>query len=113
VGQRRGIRVSGPAPRYVLRVVAEQDAIVVGEGDALLHSELRAVAATWIGQRPRAAFAGSVRIRHRHRAADATIEPADDAFRVRFVEPQRAIAPGQAAVVYDGERVVGGGFIAG
>jgi tRNA-specific 2-thiouridylase len=113
IGQRRGIGVSGPAPRYVLDVIPETRAVVVGSGDALLRQELEAGEASWIVPRPDAAFEAQVRIRYRHAPADALVEPTQDGFRVRFREPQRALAPGQAAVLYRGDEVLGGGFIQG
>jgi tRNA-specific 2-thiouridylase len=112
VGQRRGLRVGGPTPRYVLRVLPEQDTVVVGSAEDLRSGRLEAREVRWIGGRPPGPFEGQVRIRHRHQPADAVIEPTAEGFRARFAEPQRAIAPGQAAVVYSGERVLGGGFIA-
>jgi len=112
VGQRRGLRVAGPEPRYVLRVLAEQNAVVVGGAESLLCGSLRAQAAAWIATPPEAAFDAEVQIRYRHRAARARVHATGDGFEVEFTEPQRAVAPGQAAVVYSGARVLGGGFIA-
>jgi len=68
----------------------------------------------WIGAAPEGAVEAAVRIRYRHPGAAARIEAgADGAARVRFAEPVGALAPGQAAVFYAGERVLGGGWIAG
>lgn len=112
VGQRRGLRVSAGTPRYVLDVIPETRAVRIGPADALLRSGLEADGASWTGARPAARFRGQVRIRYRHAPADAWVTPSAEGFSVEFDAPQRAIAPGQAAVVYDGERVIGGGFIA-
>jgi tRNA-specific 2-thiouridylase len=116
VGQRRGLGLAGPAadgrPRYVLRIVPETHDVVVGPEEQLFTDVLEAVDAAWTGgDRPAGAFDGEVQIRHRHRAARAHIEPRSGGFRARFAEPQRAVAPGQAAVVYVGPKVVGGGTI--
>jgi tRNA-specific 2-thiouridylase len=111
VGQRRGIRVPGPAPRYVLRVLPESRQVVVGDDAQLLGAELEATGASWSAVLEAAPIRAEVRIRYRHEPAAATVTPSERGFSVRFDEPQRAIAPGQAAVVYRGEQVLGGGFI--
>jgi len=111
IGQRRGLGVSGPSPRYVLRVVADQETVVVGGAERLLQPALQATDAAWPGGMPVGAFDAHVRFRHGQRPVAARVEPTADGFRALFDAPQRAIAPGQAAVVYLGERVVGGGII--
>lgn len=113
VGQRKGLGLSGGAPRYVLRILKSEDTIVVGDESELLHDELRAVDVTWTSQaHAHSTFEGDVQIRYKHRAAKAQVIASDASFAVRFFEPQRAISPGQAVVVYAGERVLGGGVIA-
>jgi tRNA-specific 2-thiouridylase len=112
VGQRRGLRVPGPTPRYVLRVVPEAGEVVVGDERALYAEQLEALSASWTGEIGEAPLRAEVRIRYRHEPAPATVTPQGDRFSVRFDEPQRAVAPGQAAVVYRGDQVLGGGFIA-
>jgi tRNA-uridine 2-sulfurtransferase len=112
VGQRRGLGLPGPDPRYVLRVLPETASVVVGPDHALFGTRLRAERAEWTGVRPEGAFHASVRIRYRHQPAEAIVTPVGAGFEVEFAAPQRAIAPGQAAVIYVGERVVGGGWIA-
>ncbi|MDD9940846.1 MAG: tRNA 2-thiouridine(34) synthase MnmA [Myxococcales bacterium] len=114
VGQRRGLGIAGPAPRYVLEVLPESRAVRVGPAHALLKPTLSAHTASWIAARPAAPFSASVRIRYRHTPAPATVTPIDgDRFQVCFEAPQRAIAPGQAAVVYAQDQVLGGGVIEG
>jgi tRNA-specific 2-thiouridylase len=114
VGQRRGLRVAGSEPRYVLRVLPEQRAVVVGDAAAL---QLRALElADFRRLAPlgeQATLRASVQVRHRGRPVPATIELDGSMARVRFDEPVGAASPGQAAVVYDGARVLGGGWIAG
>ena len=111
VGQRRGLGLSGAEPRYVLRVVAETGNVVVGPADALLSRRLNADRVCWTTAPRPAPFRASVRIRYRHAPADAIVTPNGDRLCVEFDSPQRAIAPGQAAVVYIGDEVVGGGWI--
>lgn len=111
VGQRRGLGVSAAAARYVLRVIPERNAVVVGDRESLTGGHLEADQACWTEAAPVEPFRAQVRIRYRHRPAPALVVPTRDGFRVDFDDPQSAIAPGQAAVIYQGERVVGGGFI--
>jgi tRNA-specific 2-thiouridylase len=111
-GQRKVLGVTGPEPRYVLRVVPEQRAVVVGPAESLLSNGLHAERAVWTVSRPQTAFEALVRIRYRHRPAEAIVTPEDDRFHVAFRERQRAVAPGQAAVIYAGDQVIGGGWIA-
>lgn len=112
VGQRRGVGISAAEPRYVLRVLPEQRALVVGPERSLHASELHAERAAWVNDAPLAPFRAQVQIRYRHEPAAAWVTPDGDRFHVAFEQPQRAIAPGQAAVVYADEAVVGGGFVA-
>ncbi len=111
-GQRRGLGLGGGGTRYVLRIVPDSAEVVVGDESELFDRELSATDAHWVAGRPTEPFQGEVRIRYRHRGALADVTPCDDGFEVRFDEPQRAITPGQAAVVYRGDEVIGGGFIA-
>jgi tRNA-specific 2-thiouridylase len=111
VGQRRGLKIPGPAARYVLRVVPEDNAVVVGAAGSLACTHLSASAASWVVPPPDEPFEAEVRIRYRHSPARARVRSRGDRFEVEFEEPQRAVAPGQAAVVYRDACVLGGGFI--
>ncbi|HLL14112.1 MAG TPA: tRNA 2-thiouridine(34) synthase MnmA [Pyrinomonadaceae bacterium] len=113
VGQRRGLGLSRPLPLYVVKVDAGQNRIVVGQSDELLASEFTAAGVNWIAfDAPVAPVRAEVRVRYRHEAAPATLEPQGDGrVRVTFDEPQRAITPGQATVFYRGDEVLGGGWI--
>jgi tRNA-specific 2-thiouridylase len=112
VGQRRGLGLGGGPARYVLRVVPDENAVVVGDERALFARDFEAHAAAWCGEAPVEAFEAEVRVRYRHAPARARVFPTPRGFRAAFLEPQRAITPGQAAVVYRGDEVVGGGIIA-
>jgi len=111
-GQRRGLGLGGGGARYVLRIMATTDDVVVGHERGLYDRQLVAKDAHWVADRPVDTFEGEVRIRYRHRGAVGDVTPTREGFEVRFAEPQRAITPGQAAVVYRGDEVIGGGFIA-
>jgi tRNA-specific 2-thiouridylase len=113
VGQRKGLGVATGSPLYVLELRGDKHQVVVGGADALLSHALRAKRLNWIAiddlHGPKRVH---IKIRHRHEAAPATIEKTgDDQVLVIFDDPQRAITPGQAAVFYDGDVVVGGGWI--
>jgi tRNA-uridine 2-sulfurtransferase len=114
VGQRKGLGIATGEPLYVVQLDAARNCVVVGQNEELMQKCFVARDVNWI--RPFGAgetFEVGVKIRNKHLAAPARIEagPNSDA-QVEFLEPQRAITPGQAAVFYDGEEVVGGGWIA-
>ncbi|GAB4213729.1 MAG: tRNA 2-thiouridine(34) synthase MnmA [Sandaracinaceae bacterium] len=111
IGQRRGLGLGGGPPRYVLRIVPERAEVVVGPQAGLSASEVHVAEARWIGPPPTAPFEARVQIRYRHEAAAAFVTPVGAGFVARFETPQRAVAPGQAAVVYLDEVVRGGGTI--
>ena len=113
IGQRRGIGISSPDPLYVVQVDAKNNRVVVGSGDDLLKGEMIVDRVNWISiadlTEP---LRVSVKIRSRAEEAPATLrKQADGRVLVVFDEPQRAVTPGQAAVFYDGDVVVGGGWI--
>ena len=113
VGQRKGLGLSSPIPLYVVGIDAATSSITVGPREALERRELTASDVNWIGgQAPAAGTRVTAQIRHRHKEAAATIEPlGQDRVSVAFDEPQAAIAPGQALVMYSGDEVLGGGWI--
>lgn len=109
VGQRRGIGAGG-APRYVLRIVPERAAVIVGTADEALSSTLQLDGVRWLTAEPPREV--TVRIRYRHPGVGARVERVEgDRATLSLAEPQRGVAPGQAAVMYDGDRVVGGAFL--
>jgi tRNA-uridine 2-sulfurtransferase len=112
VGQRKGLGFGGAGRRYVLEIVPETREVVVGDRAELLASSLRASAVNWLIDVPSAPLPCTAKIRYHHEAAPATVTPLPDGgARVDFAAPQSAIAPGQAVVFYEGERVLGGGWI--
>lgn len=113
VGQRKGLGISAPDPLYVVEVDAKQNRVVVGSSDDLLKSTMTVNRTNWIPfDRLRESLHVSVKIRSRAEEAGAMLTAQDDgSVLVAFDEPQRAVTPGQAAVFYDGEIVVGGGWI--
>jgi tRNA-specific 2-thiouridylase len=113
IGQRRGLFLSTPEPRYVVDIDAERNSIVVGSEADLLRVGLEAEKINWVSiAPPRAPMRATVRIRYRATEVAATLIPAsDDQVQVLFDEPQRSVTPGQAAVFYDGDVLLGGGTI--
>jgi tRNA-specific 2-thiouridylase len=113
VGQRKGLGLSSTTPLYVLEIKPEDAAVVVGPRDALGQTRLTASAVNWIsGDAPLDWMPVTAQIRHRHQPAPARVRAlADDRAELIFDEPQNAITPGQAVVFYDGDVVLGGGWI--
>ena len=119
IGQRKGLglQTTGAArePLYVLSLDADRREVMVGPKGALERTSLTVSGVNWIAAEPDEAdeaFQASVQIRHRHKAAAANVRRLDRGrAMVEFEDPQVAITPGQAAVFYDGDVVVGGGWI--
>ncbi len=112
VGQRKGLGVATGSPLYVLQIRGDSRQVVVGDAENLYSRTLLARRANLISiDQLREPMRVSVKIRHRHEAASAIIEEVGDDIGVTFDEPQRAITPGQAAVFYEDDTVIGGGWI--
>ncbi|HZP48913.1 MAG TPA: tRNA 2-thiouridine(34) synthase MnmA [Vicinamibacterales bacterium] len=113
VGQRKGIGLSGgTSPLYVLQLRTVDQQVVVGPRTSLEQAALTASGVNWIAAAPQSPVRAQVQIRHRHQAAPATVRALGDGrARVDFDAPQTAITPGQAVVFYDGDVVLGGGWI--
>jgi tRNA-specific 2-thiouridylase len=114
VGQRRGLGIAAGEPLYVIATEPAAKRVIVGRNEELLRARLNVAEVNWISIPPiYAPVRAQVRIRNKHQAAQATISPTSDGTRVEvhFDEPQRAVTPGQGAVFYDGDLVLGGGWI--
>jgi tRNA-specific 2-thiouridylase len=113
IGQRRGLKVAAPHRLYVRRIQPETNTLVLGRADEVCDRSCRVRDMHWIaGAAPAAEFDADVRIRYRHPAARARVWVEDGGrLRLEFDEPQFAITPGQAAVLYAGDEVLGGGWI--
>jgi len=113
VGQRRGLGLPAAGPLYVTRIDASRRRVVVGGEAGLRNRGAEVEEVSWIaGEVPQRPLRAEVQVRHRHRPAAATIEPTcGGGARILFDEPVRAVTPGQAAVFYDGDVVLGGGWI--
>ena len=112
IGQRRRLGISAKEPLYVTAIDPEKNVIMVGNKRELYRDELTASELNWIAERPPRPIKARVRIRYRHKEADAIIVPLDEKkVHIKFQKPQRAISPGQGVVFYDGEIIIGGGTI--
>lgn len=114
VGQRRGLKFAAGEPLYVIATEPATRRVIIGRGDELLQAKMSVKDVNWISIAPPVApVRAEVKIRNKHLGAAATIAASADASRVEvhFDEPQRAVTPGQGAVFYSGELVLGGGWI--
>lgn len=113
IGQRRGLGVALGEPVYVLRIDTGRNRVVVGREADLYASQCEVRDVNWISRDPvQEPIRAAVKVRYRHEPAPARLEPlAADRVRVCFEQPQRAVTPGQAAVFYQEDLVLGGGWI--
>lgn len=114
IGQRKGLGLSAPKPLYVVELDAANNRVIVGDETMLDRAEFRVERCNWIPfEQPPASIEVTAKIRYNHPGTPATVTPTPDGgARVRLHEAQRAITPGQACVFYQGDLVVGGGWIA-
>lgn len=112
IGQRKGLPGGSPKPLYVVDIDPESSRVIVGGEEDLICEEFEINQTTWHVQEDEIPETVTVKIRYAHPGTAASVEalPGGKA-TVRLSEPQRAVTPGQAAVIYDGDRVVGGGWI--
>lgn len=111
IGQRRGLGVAAGQPIYVIRLDTQDNRVIVGRKEDAYASEFRLKDASFINRVFKNKVVADVKIRYNHHGAYAEIIPDNDKFRVRFKKPQFAITPGQSAVFYKRDRVLGGGII--
>ena len=112
IGQRRGLGIAVGEPRYVVQIEPTSNTVTVGRRTSLDKKGLEAARFNWHVDPPVGPFPCLAQIRARHRAVPAVVEPlAGGRARVIFAEPQAAVTPGQVVAVYDGERLLGGGWI--
>ncbi|NUO80806.1 tRNA 2-thiouridine(34) synthase MnmA [candidate division KSB1 bacterium] len=113
VGQRKGLGLAVGRPIFVTQIDPSNNTITVGDEDELLRTEFLATSVNWVAEhKPGDGRFMTCKIRYRDPGAAASLFDAEEhSIRVRFHQPQRAITPGQSAVFYDGEVVVGGGVI--
>ncbi len=113
IGQRRGLGLARGKPLYVVAIDREKNQIVVGEESEVYADTFSVDSLSWITAPPPAlTLSARVKIRYNHPGAEASISiTGDGEALVKFHRPQKAITPGQAAVFYDGETVLGGGWI--
>lgn len=109
VGQRRGLGGGAGEPRYVLAIDGASGDVRIGPRAALARSGFRTREVSWTCRPHRGP--ARVRLRHRHEPVPCSVEPGADGAWVRFAEPTIGVTPGQAAVWYEGDRVIGGGWI--
>jgi tRNA-specific 2-thiouridylase len=109
VGQRKGIGIAAAEPLYVLRIEPERRRVVVGPKSALAETRLSLGEVNWLGTPAQGAVPVAAKLRSAQKPVAATFHP--DTAELILDEPAGAVAPGQAAVLYDGDRVLGGGWI--
>jgi tRNA-specific 2-thiouridylase len=113
IGQRKGLGIAAKARLYVLKIDADSGDVTVGPRSALERANFTVSGVNWIERAaPHSWLPATVQIRHRHRPAPGRVR-AIEGGRAEFAldEPQPAVTPGQAAVFYDGDTVIGGGWI--
>ena len=113
IGQRKGLGIAAGKPIYVSEINVKDNTVTLTDEDKLFSDTLTAVDFNWIsGRVPESEISCSAKIRYRHKEQPATAYPqADGSVKLVFEQPQRAITPGQAVVLYDGDTVLGGGRI--
>ncbi len=112
IGQRKGINCPASEPYYVVKIDRTDNRLIVGFKKDLLSAECKVAKIHWINEKPDFPAEVHTRVRYRHHAAPSVILPLDETHViVRFDVPQEAVTPGQGAVFYVGDEVIGGGFI--
>ena len=113
VGQRRGLGIALGTPRFVTKIDPATRRVTLGSHDDLAVDRLTADRTNWLCPPPAGRFDCTAKVRYRGEPVPAVAEVDGDELRVRFPSPQHGVSPGQACVLYDDDRVLGGGWIAG
>lgn len=112
IGQRRGLGVAGGKPLYVIDIIPAENVVILGERKEAMTKRFSAANPNWIAyETPPREFRATVKIRHAHPGAEARIKTGQGGVDVEFEEPQFAVTPGQSAVFYDADSVLGGAII--
>ncbi len=112
IGQRKGLNIAFGTPKYVYRIIPERNEVVLADNEELYDDTVHVTDFNWINGPPKGEFRCSVKIRYRQCEQPALIIPEGDrAVTIKLESPQRAVTPGQAAVLYAGDTVLGGGTI--
>ena len=112
IGQRKGLPGGSPKPRYVIDIDPATNSVIVGDEEELVREAFEVDRMNWLDSEPEAFRRITVKIRYAHPGAPASVQSVSGGkARILLDSPQRAITPGQAAVFYDGDKVVGGGWI--
>jgi len=113
IGQRKGLGIASDAPLYIVKLDVEKNAVIVGSNEELLNRRIHVTELHWLaGTPPDITREYTVRIRYSHRGSTAQLALHDNACgEILFHEPQRAITPGQFAVIYDDTELLGSGII--
>ncbi|MEL6166340.1 MAG: tRNA methyl transferase PRC-barrel domain-containing protein, partial [Cyanobacteria bacterium J06628_3] len=113
IGQRKGLGIAAPNPLYVIGLDAGANRVIVGDRTTATNPECNVARVNWVSiAEPSSPIRAEVQIRYRSQPVPVTVIPLEDSrVRIVFDEPQFSITPGQAAVWYDGEKVLGGGII--
>lgn len=115
VGQRKGLGIAAGKPVYVTKICPAENRVILGDNEDLFHRELDVEDFNFISfDTPPAEFRAKAKVRYRQKEQWATVKvTGEHSVHIIFDEPQRAITKGQAAVLYDGDVVIGGGVITG
>ncbi|MBI5575736.1 MAG: tRNA 2-thiouridine(34) synthase MnmA [Deltaproteobacteria bacterium] len=112
VGQRKGLGIAAKEPLYVVAIDAEKNEVILGNEGEILSGGASVACGTFVaGEPPARQFRANVKIRFRHHGIPATVACHGEKIEVRFDAPQRSVTPGQALVIYEGNEVLGGGWI--
>ncbi|MDZ7797521.1 MAG: aminomethyltransferase beta-barrel domain-containing protein [Candidatus Marinimicrobia bacterium] len=114
-GQRKGLRIAMGKPVYVRKIDPENNSVLITDAADMEDASCRITATNWIAmEKPVRSISASVKVRYRNKGVSCRIEPIDGSdYRVDFLGTQKAVTPGQSAVFYDNDRVLGGGIIVG